>query len=99
MVDNDEDIVLRCTNLSHWYRDKKILHDINLEVIRGEILAIVGETGCGKSTLLRAILGTHPTTQGEIRSGGAVRGKTRVRRGPDRNCGIVYQHYSLYPFL
>jgi NitT/TauT family transport system ATP-binding protein len=99
MIDNTEDIVLRCSGLSHGYREKRVLHEINLEVIRGEILAIVGETGCGKSTLLRAILGTHPCRDGEIRIASDTHGHTQVRRRANRDCGIVYQHYSLFPFL
>ena len=93
------DIVLSCKGLSHWIGTKKILHDVNLEVIRGEIVALVGETGCGKSTVLRAILGTHPTREGEVRVFASDGQSSQVRDQPGRDCGIVYQHYSLYPFL
>ncbi len=87
------DIVFECRGVTHAFGDNRVLHDVNLEVARGEILALVGPSGCGKSTLLRAILGTHPSNSGEIRMNG-----DQVT-GPDRDRGIVYQRYSLFPFL
>ena len=87
------DTVLELRGVSHWFGDNKVIHDVNLKVIRGEIVSLVGPSGCGKSTLLRAVLGTHPPRRGEILMNGAA-----VTR-PGRDRGIVYQRYSLYPFL
>ena len=92
------DIVLECRNVSHRIGDNRILHDINLKIIRGEIVALVGKTGAGKSTLLRAILGTHLPREGQVIVISAE-GEQRVLKNPGRDCGIVYQHYSLFPFL
>lgn len=91
----NEDVVLEVKEVHHWFNEggNKTLFDINLRVIRGEIAALVGPSGCGKSTLLRAILGTHLPRQGEI-----LVNAVRVK-GPGRDRGIVYQRYSLYPFL
>ena len=92
------DIVLELRGVSHWFGER-VLHDVNLKIIRGEIVSLVGQTGAGKSTLLRAILGTHPPREGQVivRAPGERVG--RVVRSPGRDCGIVYQHYSLFPFL
>ncbi|MGD0768553.1 MAG: ATP-binding cassette domain-containing protein [Tepidisphaeraceae bacterium] len=92
------DIVLECENLSHRFGLRGVLHEVSLKVIRGEIVAIVGETGCGKSTLLRTILGTQRPTSGKVQITTRAHG-TCDRTGPDRDCGIVPQHYCLYPFL
>lgn len=92
------DIVLECRNVSHSFGGKHVLYDINLKIIRGEIVALVGKTGAGKSTLLRAILGTHLPREGQIIVTD-TRGKRSVVKGPGRDRGIVYQHYSLFPFL
>lgn len=93
------DIVLECRDISHWFGSKLVLHQVNLKIIRGEIVALVGPSGCGKSTLLRAIVGTHPPRQGQvlIHRVGAAAPELVTRPGRDR--GIVYQHYSLFPFL
>ncbi|MBI3469084.1 MAG: ABC transporter ATP-binding protein [Planctomycetes bacterium] len=87
------DIVLECRNLSHWFGNQKVLYDINLKVVRGEIVALVGPSGCGKSTLLRAILGTHPPCSGQVLMNG------QPITGPSRERGMIYQRYSLFPYL
>ena len=87
------DTVLELRGVGHWFGETKILHDVNLKVIRGEIVSLVGPSGCGKSTLLRAVLGTHPPRAGEV----LMNGTPVSSAGRDR--GIVYQRYSLYPFL
>jgi NitT/TauT family transport system ATP-binding protein len=85
--------VLECKGVTHYFGENRVLHDINLQVVRGEIVSLVGPSGCGKSTLLRAILGTHPPHKGEILVSG------RPVKGAGRDRGIVYQRYSLFPFL
>jgi NitT/TauT family transport system ATP-binding protein len=84
---------LECRGLSHWFGKKKVLKDVNLQIGRGQIVALVGPSGSGKSTLLRAILGTHPPSAGEVLMNGVA------YREPHRDRGIVYQRYSLFPFL
>jgi len=84
---------LEVKNVSHWFGTNLVLHDVNLDIAAGQIVSLVGPSGCGKSTLLRAILGTHPPKEGEIRADGVL------IDGPTRDVGIVYQHYSLYDFL
>lgn len=87
------DYALEVRNVSHRFGNFPVLDQINLKIWPGQIVAIVGPSGCGKSTLLKAILGTHPPTQGEILADGIP------VTGPTRNVGIVYQQYSLYDFL
>ena len=84
---------LEILDVSHSYGPKKVLNHVNLRVGAGQVVALVGPSGCGKSTLLRAILGTHPPTEGKVEVGG------KVVDSPNRDVGIVYQHYSLYEFL
>jgi NitT/TauT family transport system ATP-binding protein len=69
------------------------LHDVDLKIARGQIAALVGPSGSGKSTLLRAILGTHPPKGGRVLMDGEAYDR------PHRDRGIVYQRYSLFPFL
>lgn len=107
MADQTFDIVLNCQNLTHYFEDPlkdkpptKVLHDINLQIVRGEIVGVVGPSGCGKSTLLRAITGTHPPKQGKVIVHSKHNGDNEIIiLEPSRNIGIVYQQYSLFPFL
>ena len=80
-------------NLSKSFGEKAVLEDINFSMQSGEFVTFVGSSGCGKSTLLRLIAGLDQPSQGSINVNGApVRGP-----GPDR--GMVFQKYSLYPWL
>lgn len=89
--------ILSITGVSHAFGDNRVLHDVNLTVEQGQIVALVGPSGCGKTTLLRAITGTHPPQAGRLHMHDSS--GSRPVRGPDRDRGIVYQRYSLFPHL
>jgi NitT/TauT family transport system ATP-binding protein len=69
------------------------LADISFDVTAGEFVAIVGASGCGKSTLLRIIAGLETASSGEVLVDG------RAVSAPDRDRAMVFQDYSLYPWL
>ena len=92
-------LALECQKVSHWFGHKRVLHEVELQVPRGQFLSLVGPSGCGKSTLLRAILGTHLPHEGLILVWRPGRTEGDRVEGPGRDRGIVYQQYSLYPFL
>lgn len=97
-------MLLRADNLCKKFRsgcaELVVLENLNLEVARGEILAIVGESGAGKSTLLH-ILGTlDRPTNGEVYfSGEAFSGWTgsQVAEFRNREIGFVWQFHYLLP--
>lgn len=74
-------------------RSVQALTGIDLAVLRGEFVSIVGASGCGKSTLLRLILGLDRDFEGAI----SVDGRPVERPGPDRS--IVFQDHRLLPWL
>ncbi len=59
-------IAIRIKNLSVAYDIEPVIWNVNLEIEKGKISAIVGPNGAGKSTLLKAILGLQKTLTGEI---------------------------------
>ncbi|MES2941815.1 MAG: ABC transporter ATP-binding protein [Pseudomonadota bacterium] len=69
------------------------LQDINLTVEDNEFVTLVGASGCGKSTLLRVLAGL------ETSSSGAACCDDEVITGPGAERAMVFQHYSLYPWL
>jgi NitT/TauT family transport system ATP-binding protein len=79
------------------YRTRKALVQaldrISLTVPDGQFACIVGPSGCGKSTLLMVAAGLVEPTEGEV----LVDGKPASEPGADR--GMVFQSYSLYPWL
>ncbi|USG61001.1 ABC transporter ATP-binding protein [Sneathiella marina] len=66
------DKILSVKGLSSGYKNLKVLHNIDMDVERGSITAIIGPNGHGKSTLLKAISGLLPTLSGEILFDGAA---------------------------
>lgn len=61
-----QNITLKNVFFSYPGSDKNILYDINLEINKGETLAIVGENGSGKSTLVKLIMGMYLPTKGKV---------------------------------
>jgi putative ABC transport system ATP-binding protein len=80
----------------------KALRGVDLEVQRGEFVAIVGPSGSGKSTLINMITGIDRPTTGEVHVAGErltrmSEGKVAKWRG--RNVGVVFQFFQLLPTL
>jgi NitT/TauT family transport system ATP-binding protein len=88
---------LEVCNLSKAYsvhgRESTVLQNINLRLYRGEFVCLVGGSGCGKSTLLNIIAGLIPASDGRV----LVDGQNVPGPGADR--GLIFQGYSLYPWL
>ncbi len=61
------DVVAKATCVSAAYGSSLALHDVDLEVREGEIVAVMGRNGAGKSTLLRVLAGMHAPTTGNVR--------------------------------
>jgi nitrate/nitrite transport system ATP-binding protein len=72
---------------------RHVLWNVSLTVERGSFVAIIGSTGCGKSTLLSILAGLTPPDTGEVRFEG------EIVRGIQPATGIVFQNYSLLPWL
>ena len=64
------DAMLSVENLSAWYGAARILYDLNFEVGRGEVVALMGRNGAGKSTALKTIMGLMAQRQGTVRFNG-----------------------------
>jgi nitrate/nitrite transport system ATP-binding protein len=71
----------------------QVLRDIDLEIGRGEFVAIVGYSGAGKTTLISMIAGLIRPDHGTI----MLDGRPITGPGPDR--GVVFQNYSLLPWM
>ena len=83
-----------CKNfVSSDKRSVPALEDISFSVKEKEFAVIVGPSGCGKSTLLNIIGGLETSDSGEV----LISGKKESEPGADR--GMVFQGYSLFPWL
>ena len=69
------------------------LRDISFSLEQSEFLSILGPSGCGKSTILRLAAGLEMPSQGEVKMEG------KAIEAPDRKRGLVFQSYSVFPWL
>jgi iron(III) transport system ATP-binding protein len=75
---------------------------LDLEVARGECLALLGPSGCGKTTTLRMVAGFEDLDEGEIRTGDRVLASRRAGVAVPterRNFGMVFQAFAVWPHL
>lgn len=87
--------MLSCLNLSKKY-GKVLFNELNINLEKGEILAIIGPSGCGKTTLLRCICGLEELDSGKIFLNGADITKIPAE---ERGIGLLFQKPVLYPHL
>jgi NitT/TauT family transport system ATP-binding protein len=80
-------------SFGHGRQAQLVLDDISFEIKGGDFLALVGSSGSGKSTVMRLIAGLERPTAGSIRLDG------QPVRGPGSDRGMVFQKYSLYPWM
>ncbi|MEP6970950.1 MAG: ABC transporter ATP-binding protein, partial [Betaproteobacteria bacterium] len=62
----NRDVLLEAHALNGWYAAAQVLHDVSLQVRRGQVVALMGRNGAGKSTLLKALMGLLPRRSGQI---------------------------------
>ena len=86
--------IIRAEHISKKFKSKTVLEDVSFEVMKGEFLSLLGPSGCGKTTILRMLIGIEQPTSGKIFKNGADITNAAPK---DRNIGIVFQNYSLFP--
>lgn len=91
-----EDVVLEVKRLSKRFDDAVAVDDVNLQVKRGEIFALLGGSGSGKSTLLRMLAGFETPSEGRI----VLDGENITDIPPHkRPINMMFQSYALFPHM
>jgi ABC-type polar amino acid transport system ATPase subunit len=96
--------VVRITGLGKSFDGRTVLDDVGLEVVRGSIVSVIGQSGGGKSTLLRCVNLLESPDRGTVEVAGEVvhrDGRTVCRDLPRlrRTVGMVFQRFNLFPHL
>jgi phospholipid/cholesterol/gamma-HCH transport system ATP-binding protein len=99
--DGGREAILRVRGLEVAFGDRPVLHGLDLDLYRGEILGVVGASGTGKSVLARTILGLVPKRAGTIELFGqdidAL--SPEARRGIELRLGVLFQFGALFSSL
>lgn len=99
---NDKSEILRLENVSFKFSSMNnlALADVNLTLVKGEILGLLGASGCGKTTLLRIVAGFVSPLAGTVTIAKRLVAGGGCYLPPEtRNVGIVFQDYALFPHL
>ncbi len=91
--------MLKFSKLNVFYGTSHIIHDLDLEIRKGETFCLLGRNGVGKTTLLRSLLGIDVRTSGAIEFDGADISGTLTHERARRGIGYVPQGREIVPGL
>ena len=87
---------LEISRLEKSFGVNRVVKDFSLDIAQGEFVSLLGPSGCGKTTVLRMVAGFETPSTGSIR----IDGQDVVNLRPNqRNIGMVFQAYALFPNL
>ena len=93
--------IVRITALRKSYGTNEVLKGIDLDVMRGEVIALIGKSGSGKSTLLRCINGLEQFQDGSLRVADKplLHESAMAMRALRQQVGMIFQSFNLFPHL
>ena len=94
-------VLLEMKNITKTFPGVKALDNVNLQVMEGEIHALVGENGAGKSTLMNVLSGIYPygTYEGDIIYNGEVCKFNQIKDSEGKGIVIIHQELALIPYM
>ena len=95
----DNSYILEMNNISKNYSGIKALENMNFNLKKGEIHALIGENGAGKSTLMKVLSGAIMNDSGTIKINGQIKDITSPRVSMDLGVSVIYQEFMLAPHL
>ncbi|MEA2076693.1 MAG: ABC transporter ATP-binding protein [Candidatus Marinimicrobia bacterium] len=89
--------IIECKNLTHYYGDKLVLNNLNLQVEKGRIFGILGKNGMGKTTTINILMGFLRPTSGQC----LVFGEESHKLSPltRQNIGLLHEGHLAYDFM
>jgi putative multiple sugar transport system ATP-binding protein len=95
------DIILEMKNITKTFPGVKALDNVNLQIRKGEIHALVGENGAGKSTLMNVLSGIYPygTYEGDIIYEGDLCKFQQIKDSESKGIVIIHQELALIPYM
>src|SRR5437868_3764188 len=98
----EDEVIISAIKVNKFFGDKHVLKDVDFEVRKREVVALIGPSGSGKSTLIRCLNGLEKFTSGEIYIHGqrldphlSIKQLSSIRR----ELGMVFQNFNLFPHM
>jgi len=91
---------LEIKNIVKDFGGRRVVDDVSLSVMPGQVTCLLGPSGCGKSTTLRIIAGVEQLDAGSIHVDDKLVGDINFQHPPEaRNIGLMFQDFALFPHL
>src|SRR5206468_388007 len=97
-----DELIISASKVNKYFGDKHVLKDVDFEVHKREVVALIGQSGSGKSTLIRCFNGLEKHTSGEISIHGQKldpRASNKQLAPIRRELGMVFQNFNLFPHM
>ena len=97
-----DELIISASKVNKYFGDKQVLKDVDFEVHKREVVALIGPSGSGKSTLIRCFNGLEKHTSGEIYIHGQkldTRFSNKQLAPIRRELGMVFQNFNLFPHM
>ena len=92
--------IVRIRNLRKCFGDLEVLKDVDIDIMKGEVVVVLGPSGSGKSTLLRCVNRLEEATGGEIWFEDTLVNDPKTNINELReHIGMVFQSFNLFPHL
>ncbi|KRM92088.1 Glutamine ABC transporter ATP-binding component [Liquorilactobacillus cacaonum DSM 21116] len=93
--------MLKVDKLDKVFNDHKVLDNINLDVEKGDVIAIIGPSGAGKSTFLRCLINLEQRDSGSVNIDGIelVQDDKKCVEKVQEKMGMVFQSFNLFPHM
>jgi spermidine/putrescine transport system ATP-binding protein len=88
--------ILHLDGVAKRFGATTVVHPFQLQVMKGEFIALMGPSGCGKTTTLRMVAGLERPSEGAVRMWGRAIDDDKPW---ERDTPLVWQNYALFPFL
>lgn len=94
-------VMLKVDKLDKVFNDHKVLDNINLDVEKGDVIAIIGPSGAGKSTFLRCLINLEQRDSGSVNIDGIelVQDDKKCVEKVQEKMGMVFQSFNLFPHM
>ena len=92
---SESENIISVEHLDAGYPGVRVLQNVNFDIAKGEVFALLGGSGCGKSTMMKHLIGLNPALAGKITIDGLV--MNEVNRPQILRCiGVMYQSGALF---